>query len=402
MGLKASLIHRNIDEIREDPVLRVYGACLAATHVLTFFYWKFSFSLEKVLATSSEVICWPFWEDCHVFRQGALAYADWNVWLLVYLAAAVTCAFLFLLRRGCGVAWWGFLALNLFKLAIVVQDFQLRLNQHYMAGIACMAFLMIPGKRRFLRLLIVFFYFWAGLLKLNREWLSGAALYKPVWFFTGGMLPVACVYVVVLEILLVWGLFSKRRSFFWATLVQLLIFHVFSWPVVGFFYPTLMFCLLALYPLDRLITSREQIPFSGPASLFLGIFSLAQMVPWLMPGDSALTGEGRFFGVHMFDALAQCEGYAVLKKADGTSRKVNLYRTMAARIHCDPIVYFHRAKALCRSPEHGTVFTDLDLFLNVGLKTDSQLKPLIHFEDFCRKNPSYRWWRHNGWILTGR
>ncbi|HSA59028.1 MAG TPA: hypothetical protein VLJ37_05015 [bacterium] len=392
-------IRRHIEEIRDDPVLRAFGALLAFTHVLTFItWWKGPLDLITVL-TSREVICWPFWEDC--FRARFLS-PDGVYWLLrAYLALSVASMVLFARRRWAALAWWFVLGLTLLKLAIVLQDFQLRLNQHYMAGVASFAFLFVPEKRRFLKVLIAFFYFWAGLLKLDPEWLSGAALYLPLWFFAGKWLPVVCTYVVVLEIVLVWGIFARKGWIFWGTFAQLLLFHVMSWPVVGFFYPTLMFCLLAIYPLDRSFRSAPAFTggFTKWGYAFLALFSLAQLVPHFMPGDSALTGEGRLFGVHMFDALVQCEAYAVLRRPDGSSARMNLYKPMAARIHCDPIVYWNRARALCRSPEHGTRFTDFDLVLDSRRSTQTAATPVIRLENYCASNPAYRTWRHNEWIL---
>lgn len=394
-------LRRNIEEIHDDPVLRAYAVFLGLTHVLTYIFWSRSAVDLVSILTSSEPLCWPFWGDCYRFR---FLSPDGVFWLLRgYLALSLASITLFMVRRWTTAAWWVFLALNLLKLAIVLQDFQLRLNQHYMAGLACMTFLLIPNKRPFLRLLIALFYFWAGLLKLDPEWLSGAALYQPLWFFTGRWLPVVCTYVVVLEIVFVWGLFSKRNWLFWATFVQLLLFHIFSWPVVGFFYPTLMFCLLALYPMERVFYGTDtaiagSYRLSCSAYVFLTVFSLAQLVPYLMPGDTALTGEGRLFGVHMFDALVSCEGYAVLKGSDGSTRKKNLYRSIAARIHCDPIVFWNRARALCRSEGHGRDFSDFDLYLGSRRKTETSLKPVVAIENFCASSPAYRVWRHNEWI----
>jgi hypothetical protein len=397
-------IRRNIEELRDDPVLGAYGVFLALTHVLTFLsWWRGGIDLITVL-TSPEPICWPFWGDC--FRYRFLS-PNGVYWLLRgYLALSLLSLALFAGRRWAAAAWWVFLALNLFKLAIVLQDFQLRQNQHYMAGIACLAFLFVPGKRRFLKILVAFFYFWAGLLKLDPEWLSGAALYRPLWLIPARWVPAACVYVVALEIVLVWGIFARKGRIFWGTLIQLVLFHVMSWPVVGFFYPTLMFCLLAIYPLDRFFSEPfpeflvGQAPRRGiGAYAFLGIFSAAQLVPHLMPGDPALTGEGRLFGVHMFDALVQCEAYALLKRTDGAPARRNLHRRdMAARIHCDPIVYWNRANALCRSPERGVEFTDFDLVLNSRRTTRTELTPVIRLENYCASSPAYRVWRHNEWI----
>ena len=53
-------------------------------------------------------------------------------------------------------------------------------------------FLAVPGKREALRLLLVLFYVWAGTLKLNWEWISGAGLYRPLWLIHGRAVIAAC------------------------------------------------------------------------------------------------------------------------------------------------------------------------------------------------------------------
>jgi hypothetical protein len=102
-------------------------------------------------------------------------------------------------------------------------------------------------RRRF-----ALFYFWAGTLKVNWEWISGAALYRPLWFFTGRGVIVACAYVVLMELFVSWGLLARRSWIFWSAVAQLALFHVMSWAVVDFFYPILMFLLLSIVVLDRL------------------------------------------------------------------------------------------------------------------------------------------------------
>lgn len=392
-------ISRNILEVREDPVLRAYGAFLAVTHVLTFIFWSFGgVSLIDIL-TSPEPVCWPFWAECFQYR---FLSPDGVYWFLrAYLVMSLVSVLLFAKRSWATAAWWVFLALNLVKLLVVAQDFQLRLNQHYMAGVAAIAFLFLPGKRKLLKILIALFYFWAGLLKINQEWISGAALYRPIWLFTGAWIPVACTYVIVLEIVFVWGLFSRKTWVWGATLAQLILFHIFSWPVVGFFYPTLMFALLAIYVLDRWGEGQNVADrMRWPSYLFLGVFSAAQLVPYMMPGDSALTGEGRMFGVHMFDALIQCEATALLRKSDGTTAKRDLYRPMAPRTHCDPIVYWNRANALCRSNEKGRDFSDFDLLLRSRKTSQGQMAVVIDLKNYCASSPAYRVWRHNEWIFS--
>jgi hypothetical protein len=81
---------------------------------------------------------------------------------------------------------------------------------------ATFAFLVVPGKRDALRALITLCYFWAGTLKLNWEWVSGAGLYRPMWPFIGAGVVAACAYVIVLELVVSWGLLARRAWIFWA------------------------------------------------------------------------------------------------------------------------------------------------------------------------------------------
>src|SRR5690349_2895469 len=174
-------IRRNIREIADDPILRVYGALLAAIHVLTFWVWHGSADLATVLGPDAEPICWPFWESCWRYRFHDMASLRALIW--IYGALGVLPIALFMRRRWTALAWWSLLVATAVELALVGQDFQLRSNQHYMAMFAWLAFLFLPSKRDTLRMLVALFYFWAGSLKINYEWLSGAALEAPLrWF----------------------------------------------------------------------------------------------------------------------------------------------------------------------------------------------------------------------------
>ena len=230
-------------------------------------------------------VCWPFFEDCHVVRVSvwAVHYTLWGLFLLSVLAGL---CFLF---RKISAGYWLLVLVTAIRLLIMIQDYRLRANQHYMLNWIVLAFLFLPGKRILLHHLLVSLYFWAGILKLDREWLSGVALYNQdrLWL-PASLVPASCVYVVFLETTLIFGLYSRRSWIFYATLAQLTAFHIFSWPIVGFWYPTLMFCLLSILPLTRLLhPPGEWVTFSslrdlGPRRLnvaVLAVFALLQMVP---------------------------------------------------------------------------------------------------------------------------
>src|SRR5262249_27107548 len=135
--------------------------------------------------------------------------------------------------------WSLYLAATAIQVGVLVQDYRLRLNQQYMAVWVAAVFLFVPDRRRVLQYLIVAFYVAAGLLKLNADWLSGAALLgsRPL-FVPPAFVPAACAYVVVLELVVALGLLARRDWVFWTAYAQILAFHLASWAVVDFFYPT--------------------------------------------------------------------------------------------------------------------------------------------------------------------
>jgi hypothetical protein len=406
MTAVAAFLRRNVEEIRADPVLRAYGAGLALAHVLTFLFWRGDAPLQAVLPVQATPICWPFFEDCHRFRFLAPAGVDALLW--AYLALALGAMALFARRAAAAWAYASLMALEILKSLIIVQDYRLRMNQHYMAFFVALAFLAFPAKRRLVQYLIVLFYFWAGTLKLNRDWLSGAMFARSLPWLPAPLLQVACAYVIVLESVLVFGLFSRRRWIFWGTLGQLLLFHLISYPVVGFFYPALMAVLLSIFPLDHL-TRRGGDPPSlvalgralEPISTYalLAGFSALQLVPHVFPGDSAITGEGRLFALHMFDAQVVCEAHVTVHDGQGGSRRVQIVPLVPGRVRCDPIVYLSFARALCRQGlEHGR-WTDLDLSLRSRRTSEQTLRPVVELDRFCGRNIHYDVWRPNSWIL---
>src|SRR5882724_444078 len=226
-----------IAEIEHDAALRWYGVAMAFLHVVTYLYWVDQ-RIAAFVGTGAEPICWPLVPECGALR--ILSPAGVALALRAYFAAAVGTGLLFASRRLVPWAYASLVLVNLLKLAIMLLDYRLRMNQHYMAFFA------------------TFVYLWAGTLKLNWEWISGAGLYRPMWPFAGMGIVVACVYVIVLELVVAWGLLARRAWIFWAALAQFLVFHALSWQVVGFFYPLLMLAIPAIFPLSRLVAPADR------------------------------------------------------------------------------------------------------------------------------------------------
>jgi hypothetical protein len=401
-------LRSQLAEIERDPALRWYGGALAFLHVVTYLYWVDQRVVAFVHA-QAEPICWPLVPECEKLR--VLSASGAALLLRAYFAAAVGAGLLFASRRLVPWAYAGLVLVNLLKLGVMLLDYRLRMNQHYMGFFATFAYLLVPGKRDALRVLVTLFYFWAGTLKLNWEWISGAGLYRSMWPLSGVGVVVACVYVIVLELGVAWGLLARRAWLFWAAFAQFLVFHALSWQVVGFFYPLLMLAILTIFPLSRRLEPRNP-PEDLLAALWSGrargsayalaaLFSLLQLVPYAFPGDRTLTGEGRLYALHMFDARSTCVGWADLRNADGTTTRRDLKLPLDTRIACDPIVYFNRARNLCRQRDAGRVaFEDLDLFLTARRASDGEMKRVIATRGFCAKGERYDPFRHNAWILT--
>jgi voltage-gated potassium channel Kch len=403
-------LRRHVEEIAEDAALRAYGAVLAALHVLVA-YWLYSSKLF-LLEPSTEAVCWPLVPGCEALR--VLTPGMLRVVVLGYGALALATTILFLRRRTARVAVLLLAGLVAIEVAILSLDFRLRRNQHYMSLATMLTFLLLPGRRDNVRVLMVLFYVWAGVLKLDFEWLSGSALYKDPWLFTGRGIVVACVYVVVLELFVVWGMLARSAVWFWSAFAQVIVFHIFSWPIVGYFYPILMMMLLTIFVLCRAVPVHAGAT-SGPsllssflhgraaASVYVTatVLSALQILPYLYPGDVALTGEGRLYALNMFDAKVSCEAYADVKLRDGTVQRESLKIFGEPRTGCDPILVRAAALSLCRSRSEGRRdFVDIDVRLLSRRESGTTLHTLVALDDFCARPPSYDPFFHNEWIST--
>lgn len=402
---------RPFADVCADPALRAFGAALALINVLTAVFWLTVQPIASILDRGTEPICWPFFEACGQFR--ALDAGTITALVTALAMSAVLNALLFISRRTCRAGCAGLVLVTGLKVLLLLQDYRLVLNQHYMAVAVTAAFLVVPARRRVLQYLIVSFYVWAGALKVNADWLSGGALGGNRPFgMPESWLPYACAYVVALELVVVWGLFSTRAVFFWAALVQLFVFHVSSFWVVGFFYPILMFLILSIFVFDRFIPPPGRVApppsvrsfWSGrehPALYaFIVGFSTLQLLPRALSSDAAMTGEGRIFALNMFDAPIECRA-TITRHRPGYDDAVRALRVpyLQPRIGCDPVVYLEAARNACRAVAHEPSI-DMDLRLRAWRAghPPGPTIDLVDLRSFCRSDVRYVLFQHNAWI----
>lgn len=396
---------RQIDEISDDKALAAFGAALAGISVLTAAFWLAIEPVDQILAPGEPPVCWPFFRQC----------ADWR---LVPPAGILGIIGTLLLGGLLNVALFiegrvkaGYVLLLLLaalKYAVVLQDYRLIHNQHYMALWITAAFALAPHKRIVTQTLVAAFYFWAGVLKLNWDWVAGIGLYgrRPLGL-PEALIPAACVYVIILELLIVFGLLSRRRWLFWFAFAQFVLFQISSFWVVGWFYPLLMFLILSVFPLCRWAPAAPSMDAGAgararwAAACVVGAFSLCQLVPATYGGDSTITGEGRYLALHMFDAPLECRAFRIVTSAGATPEKLPLVpRYVYPRIACDPLVHFELARSFCPESQQAGLASDFTLVLETRRKQQGDFARIVEIPDFCASGTHYAVFGHNEWIRS--
>jgi hypothetical protein len=228
----------------------------------------------------------------------------------------------------------------------------------------------------------------AGLIKFNPDWLSGNAMLAPP-VLRGKLLEWACAYAIVLE--LVWAplLLVLRGPWFWGALAQFIFFHLFSWHIVGYFYPCIMLGLLSLFVLSPrgLSLGELRFPRASLAAVMILLFVAAQLYPFFTEKNAALNGRGRLLSLNMLDAKATCENQLILRYQDRTVEQNVDHSMYAVRIHCDPLVYLHEMKGLCEDQALQEGFVDADFSLQTRRVSDPHQTETLALKNICSQPP---------------
>lgn len=383
-----SMFGSSIREIEKNPALRWYGAALAAVHAFTLIFWltpalgpwqDAGFFLEHPV-----VMCWPFFPSCEAIRPWFLPV--WKPLMAAYAGLTVAGIFFFVrgrVRAGTAALW----ALTVLKLVFVLQDYRMQGNYHTMPLLATLAYLALPRKIPTIKVLIVAFYVAAGLVKLDVEWLSGAAI-GAAPLFSGKILEWAAAYVVVLELAIAPLLLARRRSIFVFAFAQFVVFHLYSWSIVDGFYPSVMLAILSVFVLERAFATRPAVRPPPVSIAAIALFALVQVPRGLAP-DSPLTGEGRLFSLMMFDARATCYNVAVYKK--GAERFLSQVPDfgLQQRLSCDPVVYAAFLASECSKLKG--YYDGIDFALFSRRSSDADFVTVMNRRDVCTRPPRVHW-----------
>ena len=396
------LVTRQIDELR-NLGFRPYCWAVWCAHATVLLFHLTTPRLH-VLRSTYEPICWPIFEDCWMYR----ITADWQLPAILGFHALLLIASASVLAGGYTVAyWWVILVQNVFLAGLIAFDFRLGANEFYFLFWLNGVFLFWPHKRTAMVVLIGAVYFWSGSIKLNWEWLSGAVLSGPLWGVPERLVPWACAYVVVLEMVMVWFVLARSRPIALLALAQLVLFHVQSLTQIHWFFPVLMTTVLAILTFNILADHSRHVSLAtlvagrAPRAVYvlLAFFSAMQLLPHLYRGDPALTGQGRLFSVYMFQAQQVCDVTGTVFYDDREPEAFDLQiRDLETRVRCDPIVYYSRARNLCRSGAARPQFRDLALRMTVRRTTERHFRTVIDEPRFCSEVTSYSLFRNNPWL----
>ncbi|XGC81979.1 hypothetical protein ACES2L_05715 [Bdellovibrio bacteriovorus] len=318
-----------------------------------------------------------------------------------------------LLALGGALAWWrkkDTLAASVLwvligiKVSIIALDYRLTGNYHYLPTMLAMAFLLIPERRYSLTVSFFIIYFAAGLLKINPQWLNGTAINDHI--MPSYMTTLGVWYVLVLELGLIFLLFAKKDRWFYFLFIQLVYFHLYSWHLTRFFYPVVMLSLigmlLVLRPMVKTWSLKEsfQTAFkSKKAQVLLLVFLILQLPQYLIPGNSALTGEGRMYAMIMYDGRVQCQPHLSIWKKDGSKEELSLQPPwLMTRTQCDPLIYWRLAQKACEWVKKDGNIIQVDLAIPIRNDKHSKWHPLVSALDVCQKNYAYYSFFPNSWI----
>jgi hypothetical protein len=381
-------------EISDSVALRFYGALLSLVHPLTAFFWKDSYFLRFSGHLGAD--CHAFWPGCAPGFLPTGSSAGFVFWLLVALGIGSAVLFVFAPNRegsdfpkALGFALSGLFLASLLKAVIYAHDYGFMGNYHYMPFFVTAAFLFWTNRRLSIPLLLVGFYVAAGFLKLNPQWILGQTLPKPEWL-SPATFSFLCIAVVVLETLLVFFLLSQRAWKRWLVFSALVVFHGVSYYWVGYFYPSVMALLLAIFPLLWTLEKQNAVDWSHLktgsrlALVPLAIFILMQIPPHLYEGDSAVTTRGRVFALNMFDGLTTCFDFAMLRFENSIVEVSSAeQRSLGPRIKCDPLVFESELRRHCQTLKDWPGFRGASLRLISKRTTDAAYVHLLDEVNYC-------------------
>ena len=362
---------------------------LTFAHFVTGIRW-YGFSIWGLYRENSvKSACYPFFKNCL-----SISFSDpflIKYLLILYIVLSVL-FFIPLLLKKERLALMIFIILFAIKTFIFVSRYNIMGNYHIMHLSLIVGLLLSYGESTIYRLLVVLQYIFAGLLKVNMEWLSGAALVRYPKILPDPLFGYSLGYVIVLELVLIWGLLSQNYLIRRLTLLQLVIFHGYSYFIVGYYYPLVMLGIgLPLLieewrekKLDYSINFKNKAFYA--VYIFIGFSIFWNIQSKFGEHDPAKDGQVRYFSLNMLDAKTRCNSKLIEVFPNKNVRTLNIPELASAvRVWCDPIIYEAYLKRLCDDPEFIKSGATLNFHLETRRFTESEFETIRETKDVCKK-----------------
>lgn len=331
---------------------RVLGAGLSLTLVYScIFWWSY---LPRIQTDLNVSVCWPGLNFCSALKNPSEEF--WQALLVIKAALGAMAGIGFLLCRGYERAALRLLAIgSVIKLGLYLLDYRLMGNFHSMPIFLSFIYILRPKDLHAAQLTLVMFYFLAGTLKLNLEWLSGQALWTPRVWTMPDLMPWGLAGVVILELCLIWLLLMPSRILKFLVWLTLVAFHCVSYNWVGWFYPAIMLTMILFMPMMwRRSSPGWRLTRWGIGSVL--VLLVAHGLPHvdqfqLRSTPLSLEGSARAYTLNMIDARPTCVASLLMRIGRDRLDVIPNMREYGVRTSCDPLLLKAFAISLCRSED---------------------------------------------------
>jgi len=388
-----------IKEIEESRILKWFFGSTLFTFYITFSSWIGSSATTIEAVVQNRYTCWPYFQDCgalhflsalpdgysqttlYMFFFGLILLTVYLMWKREWVLAHILLTVLFV---------WKF-----FVLFFLTET--LAANYDYYHIVLTIILLFLPFKLFFLKLAFVLLYFLSTTIKIHEGWILGTyftALKTGLPIFSDSIAPLITNFVIFMQIVGAWFLFSSNKILQRSAVVYFIIFHLYSGILVEYRYPaTVLPSLLILFgPLYRVtkVPRNKKAVAGWTLVVLLFIFQFLSIV---IPGDEKITLEGNRYGLYMFEANHQCVSTVQIYQADGTVTN-NRSEFSLARHRCNPYSrWFHLQQICKRDKTLDHIEWQFDHSINGG-----PFYRIVDESDVCSLN--YKPLGHNEWIRT--
>lgn len=360
---------------------------LTFAHLITSIYWFKDSGWQRYSFENYKIFCYPVFKNCFELTFANIVLV--KILFIFYVLLSLIGLVLIILKYR-KFAFPLLFLLTLLKTSILLSRYNFMGNYHTMHLSLCIVTLISLGNINFYRFTLILQYFFAGLLKLNIEWMSGASLVKySNYLFPGFWNSLSLAYVTILELILVWGLISKNKFIRHITIAQLVIFHLYSILIVGLYYPLIMTGLLIPilfyeFKINKISQFNfEKINFNQIISFgFVILIILWNLSSKIYLKDPAKDGYIRYLTLNMLDAKLKCQSSLFEETKTGDIMGINIPKLATYyRIHCDPLVFDAFLRRLClKNPDRKFMF-----YLESARTTEDNYTLIRAYKNVCQE-----------------